>query len=423
MIECYLHEGKFGKRQIEIENIASSIEKNRKFLWEMPAKAIIEILDGLGKSLVYGSELKGVEGISFLSMWLRKQNLNRTVGLNFREIGFLDGFVEVEKNHFLKAQPRGIVCHWIAGNVPILAAFSLFQSVLCKNGNILRVPKTSIETVVSILKRMEGVETEFEGKKFTGKDILKTISVVYFESSDRGLNEQLSMAADCKVAWGGKEAVDSIRNLPQREHCETIVFGPKYSFGVVDRETIESGELDNVLRSFVTDIALFDQKACSSPHVLFFEKSRYDIREIAGKIADKFRGAGLSESFPGQPDMLKMINRHAEHYMDEKKSILKERDWAVLVNQDLRLEEPLQYRNVFIKEVGSVLDVVPLITRKVQTIGMSIKDKEKESMFADAASYRGAARCVRPGMMNNYENPWDGMLVLSRLVRWASLIN
>jgi len=41
---------------------------------------------------------------------------------------FLDDFISInESESKLKAQPRGIVSHWIAGNVPMLGMLSLVQ--------------------------------------------------------------------------------------------------------------------------------------------------------------------------------------------------------------------------------------------------------------------------------------------------------
>ena len=35
------------------------------------------------------------------------------------------------------AHPRGIITHWLAGNVPILGMISLIQGIITKNTNLL----------------------------------------------------------------------------------------------------------------------------------------------------------------------------------------------------------------------------------------------------------------------------------------------
>ncbi len=67
------------------------------------------------------------------------------------------------------------------------------------------------------------------------------------------------------------------------------------------------------------------------------------------------------------------------------------------------------------------MDVVPLVTKKVQTIGCAIEDKERLLAFADLATFNGVARCVNVGQMHLYDSPWDGLLLMSRLVHWVTL--
>ena len=65
--------------------------------------------------------------------------------------------------------------------------------------------------------------------------------------------------------------------------------------------------------------------------------------------------------------------------------------------------------------------VLPLLSPKVQTVGHGLRQREDAVAFAEAATAAGVARCVRPGLMNNYESPWDGKLLLNQLVRWVIL--
>ena len=65
--------------------------------------------------------------------------------------------------------------------------------------------------------------------------------------------------------------------------------------------------------------------------------------------------------------------------------------------------------------------MIPLLSPKVQTVGVAFADLAEPSRFAEAATAAGVARCVRPGMMNNYESPWDGKLLVGQLVRWVTL--
>jgi hypothetical protein len=425
MIKSYLIDGVFGETDFnDFGRIYSSIEKHRKDIWKMPIEVILNIFDELGKSILLDRDLESIDGINYLCLWLRKKNLKDLIKLNLGDIRYLDNFVNISDKHKIKAQPRGVVCHWIAGNIPTLAIFSLVQSLIGKNGNILKVSEESASLIISILKKLNDIKVSLE-REYLGKDLLKVISIVSFSSSETSLNKEFSLIADCKVIWGGKQAVEQILSLPQKEHCETNIFGPKYSFGVFDREYIEEKDFLDELSKSVLDIIAFDQMGCSSPHVIFFEKSRYSIHEIGERLADCFKK--ITKKYPKRQidpyTAIKILNIRAKYYLDPDKDIIAEKrcDWTILIDQNICLEEPVQSRTIFIKEIQSVDEAIPLITRKVQTIGIGIKDEAKKDKFCLNATYHGVARCVSHGLMNNFESPWDGLFFIHRLVYWATM--
>ena len=107
--------------------------------------------------------------------------------------------------------------------------------------------------------------------------------------------------------------------------------------------------------------------------------------------------------------------------MHEEKAILKSNDlgWTILINKETNLEEPVQGKVIFIKEVDDINRVIELITRKIQAMIVCIKNPEKRRDFAKKATYRGVDRIVSPGKIHNFILPWDGIMILNRLVRWV----
>jgi hypothetical protein len=403
-----------------LENIENEVREGMINLFEVPINSILAVLHNFSRALIRDSEVKKIEGIAFLSNWLRRENLKKIIETNLGSIDYLESFVGTDRRR-IRTFPRGLVCHWIAGNIPTLSLFSLFQSMLGKNGNVLRIPDISLPTVLPILKLFSSIEED--GIK--GKDLLKSVAVVYFPSSDRKSNTALSMMADARVVWGGKEAVQAITNLPNRTHCEDIVFGPKYSFAVFDKDALVSDNLSKYIRNIATDAVLFEQSACSSPHVIFLETDQTGVREFAQELSKEFER--LSKMMPkidfdaGRGTLI--INKRAEYALDLSKEVIapKENDWTILINNDIALEEPVQSRTVFLKSVSDILQTVELITRNVQTIANGILNPKKAEKFARGVMYRGVARVVPPGQMHIYDSPWDGILLLNRLVCWNNL--
>ena len=67
------------------------------------------------------------------------------------------------------------------------------------------------------------------------------------------------------------------------------------------------------------------------------------------------------------------------------------------------------------------MKILPLITKKVQSIGCAIEDKNKLIKFADEATLKGVSRCVELGQMHLFDSPWDGIFFLSNAVNWVTL--
>lgn len=420
-MKTYFLNEQYSKNEYDnFDIIREIIEENRERLYELDINVIILILDQLGKEIINDSFVNNIPGMSYVSIWLRKKNLENICKINLGNINYLNNFNECN-NIEISAQPRGIVCHWIAKNVPTIAIFSIVLSMLAKNGNVVKVDESSKEIIFRFFEKLKDIEVSYNNQSYVGTILLDSIAFVTFDSSQGKLNEEFSLIADCKLIWGGESAVRAITALPQKPHCEMIIFGPKYSFGVYDKECIENNTFEKYLERSCTDISLFNQMACSSPHVLFFEKSKLSLENIGDKIKQQFEK--LSSKYFGdiqQGIAAKIINSRGEYLLGiDKRAIMPTHlGWTILINQEVCLEEPVHGRCIFIKEVECIEDVLPHVTKKVQTVSLGMLSRTRIQHFAKKLSYLGVARCVAPGKMHDFDTPWDGMFTLNRLVRW-----
>lgn len=428
MIKCYLLDGEFvEKNREDFNEIADVINRNRKILSTMPLEAIIELLSKLGKSILKDRFLCQFPGISYISLWLRKDNLIRICEVNYSNNNYLANFSKIGSNLEMYAQPRGIVCHWVAGNMPTLAFFSAVQGILSRNGNILKVPEEYKNFIIAILKTLANIQIELNDCKYYGNDIVKSLSVVSFSGHNREISSKFSLVADCKLIYGGYDAIKVIASLPQKETCESIIYGPKYSFTIFDKDYIESDFFDNALKNCVTDVSLYNQMACSSPHTFFFEKSIFSISEIAQKLKVHFEK--LPEKLLKQEKPTWMaantINARAMHLLENGTEVVMSDnlDWTILIDNKPTLADPVQGKCIFIKEIPDIHQTLELITRKIQAMTVCMLDESKRKEFSLEATYRGVDRITTPGHIHDYDLPWDGILPLNRLVRWVILKN
>lgn len=417
-----LNESGIAEHSNNLTQLINELNASAEFLSRVPVRSLLNLFDSVGKNLLQDERTRVQEGVVFLSNWLRRSNLESLVRLNINgNLEYLDCFVQINSSSFLAAKPRGLVSMWMAGNVATLPVFSFVLALLAKNVCLIKVAYSEpdgLDAILSVFK-----DSEVDG--LTGKAILDCMKVVWFDYRAEDLNLEMSLAADAKVIWGGSEAVRSITSIPKKEHCVEIVFGPKYSLGVIDRKALEQSEnIDRVISAFVRDIEFFDQRACSSPQTIFLEKNnRYSLRDVGEMFAERFDKLTPKRNQDAFTT-ISIMNARAAWALSEDRDAIASKggaDWTVCMDREVALKEAVQSRTLFLTEVDCLQQVIELLSQRVQTIGIVFFEKEDAIRFAESATLAGAVRCVRPGLMNVHESPWDGRLLVNDLVRWVTL--
>ena len=405
----------------DLAPIVDALNGWRRAIAEVPISALLSIFEDFSGRILADPVARKVEGAAFVSSWLRRKNLEKVLRLNMGErIEALDHFVSLGHGK-IAAKPRGLVAMWMAGNVATLPLFSMVSALLAKNVCLIKLATpdpSGMDVFLSVLANSEG-----EGVK--GSDLTGAAAVVWFDYHERDLNEAMSLAADSRVIWGGVEAIQALMALPRQDHCNDLLFGPKYSIGVISRGGMENEEdLNGTIAGFVRDIAAFDQRACSAPQTIFIERSGLrSLRHIGERFACHFNRLPAKSRLDAHTTM-RILNARAEWALSEDRDVIAsgmEANWTVCMDRDLALKEAVQSRTIFLVEVESWHEVLPLLSPKIQTVGVAFADPVEAEAFAKEATMRGVARCVRPGLMNGFESPWDGKLMVSELVRWVTL--
>jgi hypothetical protein len=369
-------------------------------------------LNALSDVLLRGGASASVPGGAFLAGFLRASNLERLLARELPAPAALDRFVATDDRKSVRLLPRGLVCHWIAGNVPLLGMFSWAASALVGNANLVRLSSRQDDVVTPLLQMLAATGSP-------GRQMALTTAVVQFDRDDRAAHAMLSRAADVRIAWGGLEAVEAIRDLPARWDCETIAFGPRISLAVVDPVLAT----DRVLTRLATDVIYFDQLACSSPQCLFV-KGRPGAAEFDAFLERFTRAfAAQARSVPRHPldwgetyrillDRTRVVLNGGSVAADDGTS------WTVALVE--RPQPAVTCANRFLQVIpfDSLEDVYPHIPSNVQTMVTLVPDGELDA-FTEAAAARGVCRFPRPGDGNGFESPWDGVPLISRLVRWV----
>lgn len=417
----------------QLQEIIDGLLLRQSWLQDQPVDAVIGLISKVAKTWIDNPDLLSIrnKGLLFLSSWCDERHLISVSKIGLRgDIHFADSFIKGvdSAGHMMKANPRGIVCHWLAGNVQILGLFALVQSIISKNVNLLKVSSNDDGIFCSILNTFRGVVYETsDGHVICGDDLLKTIGVVYYPHSNNELGMLMSERADVRIAWGGRDAINTISNYTYRIGTETVLFGPKLSFAVIGKEVLSSyKEAKKIARRLSVDISVFDQTGCASPHNLYIEEGgEISINEFLGILALEMGKTGISIP-KGEMTVEDVSKVHSiRSVYDFKGTVIASDDmtWTILLeDQDTLVElcTPVYSRVIFVHPVKSIFETIDLIDDNIQTIGMACELK-KGVEFANLASNRGAERFPEIGRMLNFEMPWDGVFLFDRLVRWNTL--
>lgn len=411
----------------QIKEIIHSLKERQQWLIQQPVEAIIGLIGEVAKKWASDPKLMRIKdrGLLFLSSWCDQKHLHSisNVGLrgNLKYIDKFSPFPDSDK-HYLKANPRGLVCHWLAGNVQILGMFALVQSIISKNVNLLKVSSRDDGVFTDILNEFRGVSyTTEDGYTITGDDLLKTIAIVYFNRSADILGEEMSKQADVRIAWGGKEAVETVSNYPARYDAETVIFGPKLSYSVIAKEELSSlQDAKKIARKVSVDVSVFDQTGCASPHNLYIEEGgNVSPEDFVGLLGESMRKTELQIPKPSMP--LEQVSQiHSIRGVYDFKGAVNGSEtmsWTVLLDDLDEIDNPVYGRVLFVHKVKSIFDSLKFIDENTQTIGIAAPI-DKALDFATEATRRGVMRLPLIGRMLNFEMPWDGVFLFDRLVKW-----
>ncbi|MBN2578676.1 MAG: hypothetical protein JXB10_06760 [Pirellulales bacterium] len=414
-----------------LEPLVQSLRSGRETLQRTAADDLLGLCDAAAAAWTRSdhplAEMIRRLGLGFLPLWMRKNNLSALCARSLRgDYHCLDRFVQLAHDdpQWYRAQPRGLAVHWVAGNVPVVGLLSFLPSFLCKNANILKAPHESAGLLPRLLQGFADVcFTNSQGETITGRVLTDATAVLYFDRNDLEAARALSLGADVRVAWGGREAVEAVMNFPRRFGTEDLIFGPKLSLAIVGRERL--GDVESARRDALAvarDTAAFDQQGCNSPHTVFVERGGAVMptdfaRFLAEALQSVTRQSPLQTVDPASA--MNVLGVRAEYDIRGEAFYAPGMDYTVVyAEEDRGLAEPCYLRTLFVRPVDDVFDVVPFCSRDTQTAGLAVDERRRD--LADALTAHGVERCPAVGGMRLYDAPWDGMFPMERLVRWVT---
>jgi len=131
--------------------LAEALDQQRPALARVPCAPLLDLFDDFSRRLLQHPDTRTLDGVAFLSSWLRKSNLEGMLRLKLGgSQQFLDGLLLLGSLK-LAAKPRGLVAMWMAGSLPTLPLFSIVSALLAKNVSLVKMALGSSEGILPLL--------------------------------------------------------------------------------------------------------------------------------------------------------------------------------------------------------------------------------------------------------------------------------
>lgn len=360
-------------------------------------------------------------GIETMIDMLKAVNLRTRLTCDLGDAGFMNEWTyDKTFKGYVKAQPLGIVAHVSAGNVFVGGVDSLIQGIITKNVNLMKM--STVDPVFPVLFAESLRELDKNGV------ISGSMALLRWKGGDAAVEDIMKQRCSGIVVYGGADTVRNYRhNLGL--HTKLIEYGPKYSFVLADAAYMKERGMGEVARLIARDATMWEQSACSSPHVVYTDA---DGREMMNAIAAELEyWTGVYPNGSLHDDEAVEITKVRELAKAEKAmgkadlAVSPELKWTVVMQEDTSFQTSCLNRTLLVKPVKKMDDAIKAVSEMgefIQTVSLATDD-ETAMRWATELADIGADRFVEPGRMavRKHGTPHDGTKGLSELVRWVSV--
>ncbi len=294
---------------------------------------------------------------------------------------------------YVRGYPLGVAAQVLAGNVFLNGVVGLSQCLLTRNAALLKLSQKDSGLTSLFVRSIE--EADREGV------ISQAIAVCAWDRNREEFHQVLREEADAIVVWGGESAIAAY----PREACRgrVIHHGPRLGIGIV----LDGFDLSEGVSQLAWDVALWEQRACSSPRILFVE-DREGTGDFPRQIAQGL-SAALSQiratipapllSLDDKSEVLSIREfadwqQHAEVF-HQRESM----DHTVLLLREEPTEVPVGFRTVMVVPLRRIEDIPACLSayRSVLQTAVLAAPPSRWNTAIEQLVVSGISQVVAPG--------------------------
>lgn len=366
---------------------------------------VLDFLYALNHEIRQIPELYTNKDIAAFSFWLRRKHI-----YSFQKL----------TPTYPQRLGRGIIFHVPPTNIPIMFAYSLIISLLSGNNNIVRI---SPRITASMSPLIALIRTLWDKEEF---QILKNSNTLITYKRSPSITNYLSSMCDGRIIWGGNNTINEIRKSPLSPQALDLAFADRYSLALFDAKTIQhcsDEELKKWAHYFYNDTYDMDQNACSSPKlILWIAPSGQNIQQIQTRWWNEVYHAAIDYEL----SPIKVSRKYTDlwtysmtypeiDYINQWNNLLYVYTLSTLPADITKLSGT--FGQFFQFTLPSILDSIPLFSKKIQTISTFGIDAHTLRTHMINSGTTGGDRIVSIGEAMNMHIQWDGINILEYLSR------
>ncbi len=378
------------------------------------ADEVIEELDALSKALMKDPASRQYPDVVTFAFFCRRGNLSK----------LREQYTPSTSN----LQPRlgwGMVFHIAPSNVPVNFAYSVVAGLLAGNTNVVRVSQKQFPQVDIIVKHMRATN-------------MHRVAVVRYPHESNA-NEVFSADCAVRVIWGGDATITRIRERALPARSFDICFADRYSIAAINSDELtklkteiivperdkNTENLKQLAERFYNDTYLFDQNACSAPHLVVWTGSHVEeAKQLFWDAVQQVAEQKYQFQEVMAVDKLTALYKQScamQTFEEQTKNNLLRR--VEITELPCDIDSFRCTGGYFTEYTAQTLDdIAPIVNTKYQTLAYFGFERDELEAFVQRNRLTGIDRIVPFGETTTFSLTWDGMNLIDKMSRIVSII-
>ena len=370
---------------------------------------ITDYLNALSKEIIKDPSSQKFPDVRAFSFFCRKANL-----LLLKKKYYDNGITKLG---------RGLVFHIAPSNVPVNFAFSLMASLLSGNSNIVRVPSKKFDQSEIIVNAINKLAQVSQYSNISNRIVL----VSYDRNSDA--TKEFSRDCDVRIIWGGDETISQIRENALQPRAFDVTFADRYSLCIINGDKfVNEPRPEKIVEGFFNDTFLFDQNACTSPHLVVWVGSNKKVEKAKNIFWNNLHTL-VTDRYEIQPVAVidKLTNFYNQAIQTDRVILETRKDNLILRVKLNDLKDDIdcfRSHSGYFSEyhASSLMELSKIINKKYQTLSYYGFTKEKLINVICKIEPTGIDRIVPIGRTMEFSLVWDGYELINTLSRRVEII-